>query len=90
MLHRSVLMDYGNRLSLYSQYRNELERSFADQDFSNKEHLFDITENAFIRARKATEEWISIVQNKPASQKTRFIYNRYWEKINKLAGIKLN
>ncbi len=90
MLHRSVLMDYGNRLSLYSQYRNELERSFFDQDFSNKEHLSGITENAFTRARQATEEWISIVQSQPASHKTRFIYNRYWKKINKLAGIMVN
>ncbi len=88
-LHRSVLNDY-SRLSLYQEDRNQMEASFMEKASNLKEkNTIEITRQAFAQSRSATEDWIKRLESHPAKRTLNPIFNHYWQKQNKKAGLKL-
>jgi len=89
-LHRSVMLDYGPRISTYSQERDRLEMSFLKNAYGMAAHSrWDLTQSAFKKAWEATETWTDRVQARPLRQESKWIYRRYWERQNNKAGIRV-
>ena len=87
-LHRSVLLDYNNRLAAYRKERDELEREFfarATKAVGNERYT--CTYLSFGRSREATDQWREMVQNLPGRRRPGYIYRRFWERQNTKAGI---
>ena len=89
-LHRSVLLDYPTRIQLYSEERDELERSFISKAY-DKTGGWEWTtcEAAFTQAKEATSKWLDLVQEAPIRGQPGMIYRRYWQRLNKKAGFGL-
>ena len=87
-LHRIVLKDY-SKLSLYQENRNQMEASFMERAYNpEKKNTIEITRQAFIKSRIATGNWIRIVKSHPAKISLNPVFNLYWKKQNKKAGLK--
>ncbi|WP_299983800.1 C69 family dipeptidase [Desulfobacula sp.] len=88
-LHRSVLKDY-SRMSLYKEERDQMEIAFFKKasDLKEKSRI-EITSQAFAQSRTATENWISRVESQPAKRSLNPVFNLYWKKQNKKAGLTL-
>jgi len=87
-LHRSVLKDY-SKLSLYLENRDQMETSFMERAYSpEKKNTIEITTQAFIESRIATENWIKTVESHPTKRSFNPVFNYYWKKQNKKAGLK--
>ncbi len=87
-LHRSVLLDYNNRLAAYRKERDELEREFFDQAkkaVGNEQ--YGCTDLSFRLSREATDRWMEMVQNLPGRRRPGYIYRRFWKRQNDKAGI---
>ena len=88
-LHRKVLKDY-SKLSLYKEERDEMENSFLEKASSLKEkNTMDITRQAFAQSGIATENWIKKVEYQPTKISLNPVFNLYWKKQNKKAGLTL-
>ena len=88
-LHRSVLKDY-SKVSLYQEERDQMEIAFFKKASDLKEkNTMEITRQAFAQSRIATENWISRVESQPAKRSLNPVFNLYWKKQNKKAGLKL-
>jgi secernin len=86
-LHRIVLKDY-SKLALYGADRNRLERSFLEKACLVKENdTMDMTYQAFDQSRRATRDWINLVESRPAKKSLKPLFNLYWKKQNKKAGL---
>ena len=88
-LHRNVLKDY-SKMSLYREERDQMEISFFKKasDLKEKSRI-EITSQAFAQSRIATENWINRVESQPAKRSLNPIFNHYWKKQNKKAGLTL-
>ena len=88
-LHRSVLKDY-SRVSLYWEERDKMETFFCKKVFTSaKKDRIKITRQTFAKSRLATENWIKKVESHPAKNSLNPVFNLYWKKQNKKAGLKL-
>jgi len=87
-LHRSVLRDFQNRLSLYCGERDQIEKEFINRSQSVKStDLLSFSRSCLQTAQEETGEWINKVRGLPVQRSPKFIYRRYWEKQNRKAGI---
>jgi len=87
-LHRSVLLDPAVRLGSYNRERDELEnlwitRATAAADDERRE----LTRDAFLQARRKTDEWIDNVQSRPVNRQNKWTYRHYWQRQNARAAI---
>lgn len=88
-LHRSVLRDY-SAISCYQEQKSQLETLFIEKAFNQEEKDgFNITRQAFEASRNATEQWIKQVESHGAKGYLNPVYNLYWKKQNKNAGLRL-
>ena len=88
LLHRSVLLDFNHRLSLYQEERNRLENEFIGiANKADSSSQWEISNSAFKKCEKKIGEWSERVLNEPIRQHGNSIYRSYWKKQNKKAGI---
>jgi dipeptidase len=89
-LHRSVLLDHSNRLRSYRGERDELEKSWIKQiNTVANDGRWGVTRDAFLQARRKTDEWIDIVQSLPLTRQNKWTYRRYWQHQNVRAAIRV-
>jgi len=93
-LHRLVLMDYQKRLNAYRDARNDLEGKYMMETRrivekistpltqKNIEELGSLTDKAFKRSMKKTQEWIKKVKTLSIESKPSYFYRRRWRKLN--------
>jgi len=90
-LHRSVLRNYRERLAAYMNERDALENSFLTlANDADEQERFALSEEAFRRSEQQIEKWLEKVKEVPAKTTSTFIYNRYWNKQNRKAGIEVD
>ena len=85
VLHREILKDYQNRKQLIQKDLNAFQSEIIEQFYKNKD-LWN-NELFFQKNSELIDEWIRRVKSIPVQEKPNFIYRRYWEKLNKKAGI---
>jgi len=87
-LHRHVINDY-SKLACYKEEKNQLEASFLEKTMRPGNNTIATTQQAFSDTRRATEDWITRVESIPTKSIFNPIFNHYWKKQNKTAGLKL-
>ncbi len=88
-LHRSVILDYSQRISLYQEERDQLEGSFVE----GVENLAAASENeklvyskdCFDKAKTATIKWIEKVGSEPIKKGVSSLYKQSRNKFNQMA-----
>ena len=88
-LHRSVIMDYSQRIALYREERDQLEDTFID----GAEKLAIASENeklvyskaCFDKAKTATIKWIAKVGSEPIKKGVSTLYKQSRNKFNHMA-----
>jgi dipeptidase len=87
-LHRSMLLNYSDRIKPYSTDRDQLENSFV-QDAGNisSGSRTEFTRHAFKKARGFTNQWIINFADHPVANKAKWLYRQYWHRQNKKAAI---
>ncbi len=97
-LHRLVLKDYKKRLAIYSNEKEQMEKTFServenilakDQKREDEEENDKLTKEAFELIRKKTKEWIKAVEDSPIGNKPCILYRWYWKRRNKKVGLKI-
>ncbi|MCB2145311.1 MAG: C69 family dipeptidase [Deltaproteobacteria bacterium] len=87
-LHRLILMDYGNRLSAFADARDGLERSFVEESTKTAgEENTTLCRKAFKQAEELTRTWVERVDAMPVESPPGWAYRRYWQALNKKAGV---
>jgi secernin len=87
-LHRSVLRDHDRRLKVYSEDRDRIESQWiAGAEQTNGDARTAYSTAAFSDAGRFTGQWLDRVQALPAGRGNGWVYNRYWKKQNRKAGI---
>jgi len=98
---RLVLQDYQNRLAVFKDERDALEKGFfkkteeiiksVSSEVSDKELkiMEKVSNDAFDESIKKVLEWTSKIEKMPIQRKNGFIYRLYWNKQNKQAKLKL-
>lgn len=91
ILHRSVLLDYQTRIQIFSKERDGLEKAWIQEALkaSSHQHL-EIKQDIFLQAGQKAREWTEQVRSIPVKQPRKWIYERFWKKQNKRAGIPVN
>ena len=88
LLHRSVLIDFEERLQMYRADRDALEEDFLrSASAADSGALFEISRQAFDRAGEQENVWLNRIKNHPVKKQPNRIYRAYWNKQNKKAGI---
>lgn len=85
LLHREVLLDYTNRLRSYQDDRDFIEEKWLlelseIEDFADK---CAYTDKAFQDARLLVEVWIDRIRSIGVSHPAKWLYRRFWRKLNK-------
>ena len=87
-LHRSVLLDHADRLSSYRRERDELEKLWINRaNAVADDERWELTQDAFLQARRKTGEWIENVQSCPVRRQNKWTYRQYWQRQNDRAAI---
>lgn len=87
-LHRSMLLNYSDRIKRYSAERDQLENLFIqDAAEISSGSRAEFTRHAFIKARDFTKQWIKNFNDHPVANRTKWLYRQYWHRQNKKAGI---
>ena len=98
-LHRAVLKDYANRLPLYKHQRDQLEAQFLAQTAQTLASAADLSAEAqtaklrqfchqtLLEADRATEQWYYRVSGNPIRQRPGWPYRRFWDALNRYAGM---
>lgn len=87
-LHRSVLVDYAERIKSYCPERDALEDIWIRRaDAADESQRWDLTREAFREAREKTAQWLERVRSLPVSNANNWTYRTYWKHRNKTAGI---
>jgi dipeptidase len=87
-LHRSILLDFQNRLRLFSEERDELEKTWIqDALTAPSDRGREMTHKVFQVAGQKTLEWIQRVQSIPLKQPPKWGYGRYWKHQNEKARV---
>jgi len=88
VLHRNVLADFEERLTVYKDERDKLEDNFLRSTQNHDgQNTFHISSEAFSKAREKTEAWIEKVKSLPVKNRPNKIYRSYWNRQNKKADI---
>ena len=100
-LHREVIKDYPNRIALFKDDRDELEREFINGDEETiketgkekgderSDKLFGFSKKCFDQAKEAEEVWTKKVVNAPIKKGAGALYTGYWNKQKKKAKMHL-
>lgn len=84
-LHRTVLKDYGHRMSLFREERDALEERFFDKATGQRaEKRYEVSVAAFEEARLNTQKWIARLNAAEVQKGENWMYRRYWRKRNSL------
>ena len=88
ILHRTVLMDFEERLNVYRSERDRLEDEYLlkAQNPGAKENM-RITRDAFEQANEHEDKWLDMIRDRPVKKQPKRIYRAYWNTQNKKAGI---
>ena len=98
-LHRAVLKDYANRLPLYQRQRDRLEAQFLAQAAealtaavglspeAQTAKLRQLCHQTLLEADRATEQWYYRVSSNPIRQRPSWAYRRFWDALNRYAGM---
>ena len=87
-LHRLTLMDYGNRLPAFADPRDVLERSFVEESTETPgEKNTPLCRKAFNQAEELTRTWVQRFEAMPVESSPGWAYRRYWQALNKKAGV---
>jgi dipeptidase len=90
-LHRSVLLDYQNRIRIFSRARDRMENAWIQDAFQAPfDQHWEMTQNAFRQAGQKTREWTAQVQSRPVQQSGKWTYGRYWKNQNRKASISVS
>lgn len=90
-LHRSVLLDYTDRLSSYRRERDGLEKLWISRaNALADDERWELTQEAFVQAQRKTGEWIDNVQSRPVRRPNKWTYRQYWQHQNACAAIDVN
>jgi secernin len=91
VLHRSLLLDYENRLSYIRNAQQELEANHIslarESQLGNTKQKEELTESMLQNVRKQREKWIEQVQQKAPAKSVFSIYQSTWKKRNRSCGI---
>ena len=91
LLHRSVLLDFDQRLNLFKKDRDEIEMKLINNtDYNHLDNTYKITRSVFQMADEKTQEWINKIKELPIKNKRKMIYKHYWKHQNQKAGIILD
>jgi dipeptidase len=89
-LHRTALLDFKNRLACFAGQRDELEKSWIQlAGEADERQYWDLTVDAFRRARQMTGEWIEHIRPMAMHHRNRWVYQKYWQGQNKKAGFRI-
>ena len=87
-LHRSMLLNYSDRIKRYSAERDQLEKLLIqDADEISSGSRAEFTRHAFVKARDFIKQWIENLKDHPVATRTKWLYRQYWHRQNKKAGI---
>ena len=90
-LHRSILIDYGNRRAAFANARDVLERSFVEESMKVAgEKTTPLGREAFKQAEELTRTWIQHFDAMPVEKGPGWAYRKYWQTLNKKAGVPLS
>ena len=91
VLHRSVLLDYPNRMASYTEERDNLETEIIREAYAGiqgsakkREHL---SEEMINRIREKRKVWIERVQKQSKTSSGNLLYHTAWRKFNQSCGI---
>jgi secernin len=89
-LHRSILPDFATHLQALSLERDQIEKAWMEEAAGiSAPRQWDLTQAAFRQARQKTSEWIKQSRSASAHRQNQWTYRRYWQTLNRKAGIKL-
>jgi dipeptidase len=87
-LHRLVLADFNHRLGIYRTDRDQMEACFQKRVLqTSADDRWSLSQSAFKEGRSATGDWIQQVQGSPVEKRPKAYYRRFWQRMNKKAGI---
>ncbi len=91
LLHREVLLDYANRLSVYTDELALMEARFFEQ-FSEVQsrpatERLSFSKTCFEAAANATRVWLERVRSTPVKKRMPFYSALAWQKFNRQAGL---
>ena len=86
-LHRSILMNYSERLSTFTETRDALEGNFLDQFASSigEKMTMAPSREAFDRADNLTRTWADRLGAMPVEHSPGWTYRKYWNALNNKA-----
>ncbi len=97
---RLVNLDYQNRLAVFKEERDALEKDFLNKteeiikstskgiSDENIKTMVKVSDDSFVNSIKKVNEWTSKIEKMPIKVKTGLIYRIYWNKQNKKAKLK--
>jgi secernin len=89
-LHRSILPDFATHLQALSLERDQIEKAWMEEAAGiSAPRQWGLTQAAFRQARQKTSEWIKQIRSASAHRQNQWTYRRYWQTLNRKAGIKL-
>ncbi len=86
-LHRTALLDYTSRAPIIKGEQGRLEAEFIQKVYEEKAYGFTVTAEAFRKSHALNEKLYGKIKDIPISGRTGFFYRRYWNKLNRQAGI---
>ncbi|MBT4638186.1 MAG: hypothetical protein HOK67_13985 [Deltaproteobacteria bacterium] len=88
VLHRNILNDYPSRLNGFKEERDRMEASFLEKaSIQEPKYFFELSREAFQSSREMTDRWVKQYQDDPIENSPGFVYQQYWKKQNRAAGM---
>lgn len=95
-LHRLVLQDYTNRLSVFKEEKDKFENKFIKEtndllnEITHSARVRDVvldlsnfSKEKYLETCEAELRWIERIKNMPIKKKTGIFYRKKWEKLSK-------
>ncbi len=80
--------DFAAHLRTLSFERDQIEKAWIEKAAGiSAPRQWDLTQAAFRQARQKTSEWLKQIRPLSEHRHNRWIYQRYWEKLNRKVGI---
>lgn len=98
---RLVNQDYQQRLNVFKDERDSMEKEFINkaekimgsvsEEISEEamQKMVEVSNDAFSQSIKKVKEWTNKIEKMPIQDKAGLVYQRYWNKQNKQAKLKL-
>jgi len=90
LLHREVLNDYPQMISMIDMERDQLENRLINQVYKDHQAGFKISKNAFKDHEVLMDKWLENIKKIQVKNNSNLIYRNYWKKLNKKAEIQIN